>query len=432
MKLKKIPTIIALIILALGAAAGVFSISSKKIFKLGASPDTTPKNVRVTNITDSSFTVSWTTAKETASFLKWGTSQSVQDTIATDEIAKQGFLHSTNVSGLTASEIYYFTIFSGENEYDNNGNPWQANTGPQISGTSSELTISGSLLKATGSPAGGAIIYFSIPGGSPLSTITSPNGSYIYSLQSARNNDLSSFYQAKDDDLIEITAQAGPSGTATAQIYLKSAKSVPPIILGQVHDFTNLPDDTSLTTDNPTANLKLPEEKTQEEVSGFAMEEEITTSSTNITVESVDNGEIITSEKPEFFGAGPAGTKITIKIESEQVITDEITVGTNGKWNWSPPENLAEGSHSMVLSWTDINGIMHTISKTFVVQAAEKPAFVASGSATPIATATPTVTLPPEPVSGVGSTTVILTLMAIGFIALGGTTLFLTGKEKYF
>lgn len=64
-KHKRIPTLIGLIILLLGAAIGVYLVTNTSILRPQASPQTAPQDIRVSNITENSFTVSWTTGSET-------------------------------------------------------------------------------------------------------------------------------------------------------------------------------------------------------------------------------------------------------------------------------------------------------------------------------------------------------------------------------
>jgi len=109
----------------------------------------------------------------------------------------------------------------------------------------------------------------------------------------------------------------------------------------------------------------------------------------------VDEGEVVTSDKPQFFGNGPTGEKITITVHSDTEVSGTTTVTAGGSWNWSPPTNLSEGAHSVTISWIDALGITRTLTRNFVVQAGELPSFVASGSATP--TVTPKVTNTPSP-----------------------------------
>lgn len=399
MKTKKFPTFVGLLILTIGAVVGVLLVQNKQIFRLGAQPSPAPKDVRITNIGEGSFTVSWITEEETSGFVDWGENQSLGN-LATDEVAETGFVHSTTINGLKSETTYYFKIISGGKDFDNNKIPWQTKTAPSLGASPLAKLISGSVVAATGSPAKGVLVFAQLAGANILSAITSEEGNWVITLSNALNQDLKSRASFNENStLVEISVQGGPAGVATAKIYPKDARPVPPIILGQVHDFRNL---TSLTSEEiPESSVVLPEGPIPTPTSGFEVEEEKekTPAIDTVTIESIDEGETITSTSPEFFGEGPPGTTITITVESE-TISDEVTVSSFGSWNWSPPQSLTEGIHKITITWRDRNGILQSITRNFVVQAAEGPSFEStpSGSTvTPTPTATPTPTNTPTP-----------------------------------
>ena len=258
------------------------------------------------------------------------------------------------------------------------------------------------------------------------------SGNYVFQLGIAKTPNLGAYTQIDPHaTLLEISVSTGPSGVASASIFPESAKPVPPIILGQVLDFRNLKPNQN--NGAPDANLNLPENATIE--SKFNVEQGLATpSSTTVILESLKDGETVTSTQPQFFGKGPGGEKITILVESENPITDEVQIPKTGSWNWSPPTGLTEGAHKVTISWIDSTGITRSLTRNFIVQAGELPAFVAtpsqslatptpSGSITPLATASPspkpvaTVSAAPVPVTGSVYMTVLMYVM--GIIVLG-------------
>jgi hypothetical protein len=463
----KIPTIIGLLILIVGIAVGVFLVQRRQIFRLGAETDIIPKDVRISNITDSSFTVSWTTDRETSGFVLWGENQSSLTRTESDEVSSSGNTHLANIRGLSPSSDYFFKINSGGDTFDNDNIPWQITTGAQLPPPAKASTISGSVLTASGEPSPNSLVYITVGSASFLSTATSQSGSWVISLSSARNSNLDAYYEVDPvNDVIEILVQAGKGQVSSAQIYAQSAKPAPPLILGQVHDFKNLPP--SKEEELPESVLELPEGL--ERSSKFKVEEEASKPSTkDVSLDSLDEGEVITSTKPEFFGEGPAGTEITIEVESE-VITDTTSVTTSGIWRWSPPDDLSPGAHKITISWRDENGILQSITRTFIVQASEAPSFestpsgqtptptatatstptstptsspsfnlstmtptpTATGTATPTTTysPTPTSSAPPLPASGNLTPTLILSIMGIGLLSASAVAIHLAYKEK--
>src|SRR4030066_991532 len=146
MNKRKVPTVIGILVLIIGLAVGIYLLQSRNIFKLGAKGETLPKDVRMTNITDSSFSVSWTTDKETGGFVSWGESEGRMDSVEEDELEENGFTHFVTIRGLSPTTTYYFKINSGANFYGDSGVHWKVTKGPVLNSITKANTISGTLL----------------------------------------------------------------------------------------------------------------------------------------------------------------------------------------------------------------------------------------------------------------------------------------------
>ena len=423
-KKKSLPTILGVILLVLGTFFGVFLINSRQIFRLGAEGDTAPKDIRVSNITDTSATISWVTDIESIGFVLW------EDNVE-QETDQKSYTHSVTINGLKEKTKYSYKINSGGTLFDNQGISWQFTTGSALGLNKNSTLVSGSILTATGQPVKNAIVYANI-GGYLFSTLSSNTGNYVFQLGNTRSSDLSSYLQIDmSQTLVEIFVQAGTLGISSAQIFPQSAKPAPPIILGQTHDFK------SLAPSNggglPEASLDLPEDS--EMGSKFSVPDNINepTAGEIVTLENPTEGESITSTQPEFFGEGPVGTTITIKVESENPVVDSVQIGNGGSWGWTPSEGLAEGVHKITITWKDVTGITRSLTRNFIVQAGEAPAFEASGSAslspspstvpttTPKATikaGTPTPTALPTDVPETGSLTPTFALSIMGIAVM--------------
>lgn len=442
MRSIKIPTLIGIVILIIGIVAGVVLIQYRQIFKLGAAGEAAPKDVRVTNVTDTSFTVSWITNKVASGAVLFGESGTNLDRAEEDELGA-GFTHTATLRNLKPQATYSFKINSGGESFDESGVPWNIKTGATISDSPKSNLISGSLFAATGEPTQASLVYVAI-GGTLLSTTTSKNGSWVIQLSNARSLDLSNYLEIDEKTtLLEISANAGPEGVSQAKVYPQSARPIPLMILGQTYDLRSL--GPSQNPESPEASVEIPEGPSEGE-SGFVVPSAQPAGTTKtVTLESIDEGEIVTSTTPEFFGEGPEGTAITIKVESEAQTT-QLKIPSSGDWKWSPPAGLSEGVHKITITWKDTKGITRTLTKTFIVQAAEGPAFVATPSATPTgpgtptasgtgspksttsptpsasASATPTVTASatafPQPESGGLTPTLLFSILGIGAFAI--------------
>lgn len=389
---QKIPTILGILVLVIGVGAGVFLVREVQVFRLGAAPGTEPQDVRITNVTDTSFTASWKTDRATIGYLEWGQGQAT-DQIAREDDTNSKEVHSVNVTGVIPGQSYSFIINSNGTTFDNNGVSWRVITGPTLATSVNTQVLSGTIIDQSGSPVPNVLVFINAGALAPLSTVTTANGGWVIPLSKARTASLNANAQITDGDpLLSIFVQGGALGVATAQIYPKAAVATPTITLGQTYDFRSQSPETA--GDIPTANVNLPETATE---SGSKFDLSGSTSGlTNetVTLESVDPGETITTTKPEFFGSGPPGEQIAITVESDP-ITDTATVNSSGNWNWSPPSNLEPGTHTITINWTDASGILRTLVRTFEVQAAGiNPSFEATPSGT---TASPSPSPTPTP-----------------------------------
>lgn len=379
----KLPTILGLIILVIGTLAGIFLINSEQEFRLGADISYQPQDVRVTNIGDKTVTITWTTQRETEGFIKWGTSQrTLNKIVIEDGGGTSSLVHSATILDADPNTTIYFKINSGGTDYDNNGIPWQAQTKTQTVKSLNQIFASGSIFDSSGQSSVQALIYLTI-NGEQFSAKTSSEGNFILPL--------SQYLNISDvNTLAELNVNAGNIGNSSAVIHIKNLKNIPAIILGKSYDFRSI--ETIDTTTLPESKINSPEYV--ERSSRFEVSRSNTQPSlNNVSVESIEDGEIILTTEPEFFGLAPAGTKIEVIVESEMQSAN-ISAGSSGRWSWSPPNNLEPGEHKLTIKWIDASGITKTITRTFYVQAAEGPAFVSTPSATltPTATATATAT----------------------------------------
>lgn len=441
MRKSKIPTFAGLIVLIVGLVIGVFIVQNQQIFQSGASGEAAPKDIRITNVSDSSFTVSWVTQKETSGFLKWGENSTLGRT-QNETSSEKSLTHSVVLDSLKPQARYYFKINSDGEDFDNSGSVWSTETGPKISGSPSTTILSGSLVDGVGKPVKNALVYLTISGAQSLSTQTSGSGAWLIPVAGIRTENLGGIFVVSDTTEVSIFTNSGPFGVSTAQSVVKNTKPAPAMVLGKVHDFRNIEN----TGDNgiSEASINLPDSGTP--TSGFDTNPATSelSPSTTVTLESISQGEVITTTDPEFFGEGPKGTAITITVESE-VVTENLIIKNDGTWSWSPPTNLEPGTHKITVSWKDVSGITRTLVRNFVVSAAEGPAFESTPSASLIPSASPsstpkpsivasalpsiiasvsplaTVSATPNPVLDSGSLTptIVLSIMGIGTILLG-------------
>lgn len=383
-----------------GIVAGVFLIKNTSNWFFRAGPGEVPKQVKITNITETGFAVSWITDSQTSGLIKYGLSNSDISFSAADDrdqlSGKTGnfFAHHVSLKNLKAATVYYFKIMSGENDFDNNSQPYQVTTAPAISVPLPPNDITyGTIVGQDGSPAEGTIVYLVLANANTLSALTKSSGSWVIPLSIARSSDLSSYVSYdRDASVEEIFVQGANLGTATAVATTKYDSPLPNIALGQSYDFRKGGQEkaTPTPTRGPSGRFSA------QDFSGVG-------SSANLTITNPSQGESVNTKTPEIIGTGPASEKLTIIVNSQDAIEDEVTIGSDGKWNWTPPSNLTPGEHTITVSLADGK----TVSRRFTVLAAgdsNLPAFEASASATPTNPPTPTATSTPISTSAASPT----------------------------
>jgi len=258
---KDLPTIIGVLFLIAGLIAGVFLTKYKQQVVINASVEETPKNVRIVNITDSSFSVIWTTNKKNNGFVNYGESISTKN-VSIEKSTDLSYTHLVEVTNLKPITTYYFKINSGGIIFDNNGIEWSTLTGKKLPQPTSNI-ISGKIVDQNEMGVGSTLVITNMGNSFPLATLTSSGGNWSINLSLFRNSSLDSFSKIDNkNSLIEISVRSTPSETSTAKIFPASSKPVPEIKLGNVYDFRSVVPQVGSFL--PNADLKLPTISTDE------------------------------------------------------------------------------------------------------------------------------------------------------------------------
>lgn len=389
-KSYRIPTILGLLILLVSIGTGVLLIRQGPIWILRAGPEITPKQVKITNISENGFTVSWVTDGQTSGFVKYGTETNLITTTQDDRDQLSGktgsFLtHYITLNNLKPATNYYFKISSGGKLFDNNGQPYQTTTASSIQTPLPPSDVAyGMVVDQNGAPIEGTIVYLSLANTTPLSTLTKSSGSWVIPLNLARSIDLTSYASYdRQASIEEIFVQAGVTGTSTAVTVAKNDSPVPTITLGRSFDFRTVRQTTEeLATASPTPT---PAE------SKFGLEETAIPPASKLTIINPDEAEQINTQKPEILGTGPAGENLTITIQSPANLSGTAKIDSFGNWKWTPPSNLSPGKHILTVSLADGTKISHSFT-VLAAGSSQLPALIATPSATATPSPTPTAT----------------------------------------
>lgn len=408
-KIRRLPTILGLLLLVAGLAVGVFVINNSTKWALRANPDIIPKQIKITNITDTSFSVSWITDGTIAGAVRYGTDKSIpftakDDRDETSSTVNNYSIHHATLKNLSPSTSYYFKILSQDKLFDNNGQEYVIQTAPLISQPPPPNDVAyGIITKQDGSPAPGVIVYLTLANATEQSTITKSSGSWVIPLSPVRSKNLTSYLSYDQEASIEeLTIQGGAMGTASVIATTKYDSPMPTIALGKNYDFRKGPSQGTAQTGQQT------------EGSGFASGSSLSSTpplnaQKPLAINSPKENEKINTQLPEFNGTGPAGETLEITVNSASPITGQTTILADGTWKWAATQALTPGSHTITIKLT--NG--KSATRSFIVLAlggSDLPAYSATPSATlsptvsPKATSTPTVTNTPSPTATITPT----------------------------
>lgn len=435
---KRFPTMVGLVGLLAVIVIGIYFY---KTLKPQVVSGEVPDKVKITNIADNKFNVSWVTPSTTTGIVEYGIIGNALNTKANDDRDTSGKsqpyqTHYVTIAGLQPGTQYAFRILSGakQTKFDNNGSPYSVTTGPVIPSTPLSKNFYGMVQLPTKQAPSGAIVYVTLPGGSPASTIVNESGNYAITLSTIRASDLRTF--ASFDPAATIVTVNVDSGSAqsTATVSLTNATPVPIITLGENADFRN---PTNLTTpaiaqvqpaSSSTPSATTPAILNVEPLAGADINAVTTTDV--VLLNPASDGETLTTLRPEFRGTGPAGLTLSIALTGQKAISDTTAIASDKTWTWSPVIDLKTGKQTITVSYVGSAGSSQKIVRSFVVAsgvAGVDPAFVSSPSASTKAKASPRVAMPATdsgvPVTGIIEPTLLTGLAGVVIMIVGAALL---------
>jgi hypothetical protein len=427
---KRIPTLVGLGILVVGLVVGVILLGTgTNVFAPRATPETTPKQIRITNITDTGFSVSFATDESTPGFLKYGTEERKISTQSPDDRDKltgsveSFFLHHITVGGLQPDTQYYYLLGTGGGTtFDNNGSPFIIKTAPRGGTPSAAKTAYGSVSTESGSPADGAVVYISIEGVGELSTLVKSSGSWAVPLSNARTKDSSAYAQITEDAILQIEVKGvSPQQQLRYQTAVNNSQPIAALQFGKSAPEAIADAGQKIAT-QAAALDELGADATKSARGGgigdlLAEDDGLTatelndedalwygansTASATLSLEN-EKHQLINTDQPTFTGIVPPNVTVTIEIHSETEITQQLISNPDGSFSLNIEElgkTLEPGEHTVTYSYEDPNtGQTVTKTQTFTVKPKTGTSNqLAQANPTPSPTPTPKATPTPSP-----------------------------------
>ena len=240
---RRIPTFLGIIFLSIAIGITTFLVKQGGLFSITATPAHDPKDVRITNITDNSFTISYFTQDNTSGVINYGDSPSLGKSVLDDKDQQSAnvsshSLHNFTVNNLIPSTKYYFSIISGQDTYTNSSGPFEIITGQKINDLPfDQSSITGTVLLPTSDPPKEAIIYLTTSNAQVISALLKSDGTFTLSLNSLRNSSLSSYFKIETDAILKLLV-VGDKLTSNIVLSPPQINPVPTITLSNDYDFT--------------------------------------------------------------------------------------------------------------------------------------------------------------------------------------------------
>lgn len=424
---KKIPTLLGLALLAV--LIGTIAFVSERFFRMptAAFASDTPMETAVTNVTDSSLSVIWTTQRPTTGAVEIREPSGKKHVFFDERDVSAKALrkyptHSVTVRNLTPATLYTFLILSNGRTFFDSGKPYQGETAPPIQTPTQGLGPAyGAVMIATNQPADGALVLLTIEGSQLLSSLVKPSGSWLIPLNLIRTQDLTR-YLTPAGRMTETLTVSFNGQTTSAVTDTFNDSPVPTMIIGKSYDFRK---------QQAEGNSLLADQATSPKTAAVLGDQTgARPSSFTVTLASPNDGASFTTMLPLIEGTGVPGKLVAITIGITQPVSGSTTVGADGMWRFTPPVPIPQGKQSVTVTTQNTSGQPVAITHAFEIL---KSGSQVLGSATPSATLAPTPFFTPAPTSTLagqpvpvsGSPLPTLLLIVLGLVLVtGGAVVF--------
>lgn len=251
---RKIPTFIGLFFIIVGTLVTTLLVRGDTIFQIRAGPGEDPKNIKITNVSDNSFTITYQTDDKVIGTVNYGIDSNNLDGISLDDrdqlsqqINKYNY-HSITIRNLDPNTKYYYSITSGSKKYENTKSRFEVLTKGEISDTpSSQFPISGKVVLPDGTAPNDGVVYVEIEGAELTSTLLKNDGTYVLPLNTLRKSLVDEYFELSDNTLITVDIYAN-SQFSTASVTKNEISPVPLITLSGSYDFSKRNEDSAENT----------------------------------------------------------------------------------------------------------------------------------------------------------------------------------------
>jgi len=240
---KRIPTLLSIGIIGIGLVITSFVLKTPTSIISRAGITQIPQNVKVTNISDKSLTISYITEVSNIGSINFGIDDSLGQIALDERDQETGFIrprriHSFTLKNLKPLTQYFFSIVSGNNTFLNNNVPYEVTTAPTFKPSQNQqFLVDGKVILSNGELPEEGLAYIDTGRSQPLSTLVKSNGEYSLTLGGLLTQDLLSSFTPDENDVVEITITDGKL-KSNILLLAKQISNIPVVTLSNDYDFT--------------------------------------------------------------------------------------------------------------------------------------------------------------------------------------------------
>ncbi len=379
---RRIPTIVALLVLLFVVGISTILVQTGVFYIGKAAPDTNPQNFSISNITDTSFTVIFTTAGLVEGTVAL-TNSDTGNTISLDDrdkktgVKNKYFSHHITIQNLKPKTSYSFKLLVGSDEYENQS--YTTTTGVTIeSPPPAQNPIYGRVLNPDGTQDNDAIVSARTESSSLITAHTTQKGEFILPTNSLRNIQHDGYIILSENTEFDISAIKQNMKTSVKASF-KISQNLPPITLLQEYVFT--------------PNIK----PTQTPIA-TGLDAGISSGETDpLSITTPREDESFTDLKPLFEGT--ALPEQTVNLSVSGVFSQQVLANVVGYWSFRPSVDFPPGKYTLLASSKNSLGDTINASSNFSIfpQGSQVLADSLNPTTTPTSAPTPTSSPTPTP-----------------------------------
>lgn len=371
---RRIPTLFALFLLVGGLTVTLFLLNQTTFVTTFANPALEPKNVTVTNISDTSVTIAFTTQEKSVAAISsptLGAENLLFDNRDATE-KKAYYSHQITIPNLSENSEVTYKILSGGKTYpEDESEFFTARTSSKIFGIPSSSSMKGVVILPDSTPASDTLILVTPEKGSVISAITNDKGEYEIPALLLKNLSATSYLNIEDSILLSIQALFKELQSDVSMVFIPNG-TVPLISLSQNYQF--IAETNEEFTATPSSLFTEPDAQI----------------SNKVQILSPSKDQSFIDAQPQLRGTAVPNAIVKIYIDGNKN-TAQVRSSPNGNWSYRPSIPLAVGEHIVAIESVNLAGVVQRVTQSFSIFA----------SGTQIAqSATPSATLTITPTSG--------------------------------